>query len=218
MPSAGEGTASNADNGSGAKQPTAAASSASSSDATVTDAHGGGGGGGSGNDSDESPEAPGAAAASRPFTSSLRKLLKYLRQMSDHLIRRGTAAWEPGYHAVLVSDWEGDDEDKWAHPLSLVFVDDSKAREERAMSTTLSAHQKPYPLLPYWNFGVLADGDCMVRCAAMGDFACKNDNLKPIFDAIITCGRRDPVFMTVDVADTNARQQEKDAISQYRCL
>lgn len=141
-----------------------------------------------------------------------------MHQQSDHLIRPGTAAWDADYPGLLVTEWGGDEKDKWAHPVSLVFVDDAPARDARVMSTTLATHQKAQPLLPYWSFGVVADGDCMVRCAAMADVACKNDELMPIIDEIISCGRRDPVFFTLNVADTAAREREKEAIKDYREL
>lgn len=198
-------TAPSADNRAGKTQPTVAALSASSSSSS----------GDNDSTASDSPEVP---AASRPFATSLQKLLKYMRQTSDHIIRRNTAAWEPGYPGLLVSEWQGDDEDQWAHPLSLVFVEDSKASESRVMSTTLPAHQKALPLLPYWSFGVRADGDCLVRCAAMGDVACVNEDLEGIIKAIITCGKRDPVFLTVDSADQAIREREQNAIGQYRKL
>lgn len=213
------GEASGAGNDSGTTKQTVAASStaaSSSTNATVTD------GAGSVNDPAAASQgldtpASSAAASSRPFTSSLKKVIKYVGQMSDHLIRPGTPAWEPGYPGVLVTEW-ADEEDQWAHPLSLVFVDDSKAREAQAMSTTLAAYQKTLPLLPYWNFGALADGDCMVRCAAMSDVARVNEDLEAVVNSIICCGHRDPVFLNIDVADKKARENEKNAISEYRVL
>jgi hypothetical protein len=148
----------------------------------------------------------------------LKKLLKYLRQQSDHLVRPGTQAWDSSFPGLLVTEWGGDEEDKWAHPLCVVFVDDAPVREARAMSTTLATHQKLLPLLPYYNFGVVADGDCMMRSAAISDVACENDDLKSISDEIISSGTRDPVFLTFNVSDKTAREREQQAMKDYREL
>jgi hypothetical protein len=161
------------------------------------------------------PEQPAAAAASaEPDSARVSRLLHFYREISDNVVREGTAGWEhAGYAGVLATEFQLG----WgaSRPLSLVFLFDAQAQTARNDDQALASHHKQLPVLPYWTWGSLNDGDEAIRALILGDVAGpqqKVEQYKPIWDISLSL-QRDPLWGTVMDSDA---AKEASALELYR--
>jgi hypothetical protein len=141
-------------------------------------------------------------------------LLLYYRDLSDHVVREGTAGWNPGFTGVLTTEWQPE-ERRFTRPLSLLWLYDPIYALSRNDNQELPSHAKSLPLLPHWTFGVEGDGDCMPRSLTLGDVAGRMVTApasKPIWDDVLQLVR-DPVWGKVLPQD---KKKEDDALARYR--
>lgn len=141
-------------------------------------------------------------------------LLLYYRDLSDHVVREGTAGWNPGFTGVLTTEWQPE-ERRFTRPLSLLWLYDPTYALSRNDNQELPSHAKSLPLLPHWTFGVEGDGDCMPRSLTLGDVAGRMVTApasKAIWDDVLQLAR-DPVWGKVLPQD---KKKEDDALARYR--
>jgi hypothetical protein len=106
---------------------------------------------------------PSAAARERACKQQLQELILHMRDLSDHLIREGTAAYDPHFPASLVSEWQPE-HTKYRFPFALVWGYDQAEQERRSSNQQLASYQKQsMPLLPFWTFGTVGDGSCTLH-------------------------------------------------------
>ena len=156
-----------------------------------------------------------AASAQAALQKELPVLLKYIHDLSDHVIRERTAVWEPGFHGMLLSDWNPE-ESRFQHPMSVVFVHDEVARVARNDSQSLPKHQLDQPLLPHYLIASSGDGNCVMRSANLSDVVrkAKSSKLVAIWNAIDSL-RRDPQWGGVV---QQSREAEKQHLTLYRSM
>jgi hypothetical protein len=111
-----------------------------------------------------------AAALVEPTTAQLADVLHWAYAQSDHIIRRDMhgSAYDPLFPGSLVTEFQSDDT-KHQWPFSLVWAYDEIAKELRCANQTLAEWQKQMPLLPFWSFGVLGNGDCLMHSCLLAD-------------------------------------------------
>lgn len=164
-----------------------------------------------------------AAVAAKPSGSSsasldparAAELLRYYRELSDHVVREGTAGWDhAGFGGVLMTEWQPESL-RFVRPFSLVWLHDDRACAARNDDQELPSHLKTLPLLPHWTFGLEGDGDCMMRALVLGDVAGVTQQApqyKPIWDAMLALPR-DPLWGKVQ---PQGKAEEDTALASYR--
>jgi hypothetical protein len=174
-------------------------------------------------DSITSGAGDGQAAASsspKPATQSadpparVSEMLLYYRELSDHVVREGSAGFTHGFGGVLVTEWQPESR-RFYRPFSLLWLYDPRCAALRNDNQELASHLKALPLLPHWTVGVDGDGDCMPRALLLGDVAgrmLKAPAYKPIWDAELALAR-DPLWGKVQPQD---RKKEDDTLASYR--
>jgi len=90
-------------------------------------------------------------------------LILHMRDISDHVIREGTAPFNTMHPGSLVTEWQPE-ERKYRFPFALLWAYDEAEQERRSGNQQLATHQKQrIPLLPFWTFGVTGDGSCTLH-------------------------------------------------------
>jgi hypothetical protein len=107
-----------------------------------------------------------AKAAEDAENASMSELLLHVREISDHVIRQGTAAWDPMFPGSLVSEWQPETL-RYLMPVSLVWVYDAAEAAKREANLSLCPYQKHMPLLPMFTCSIAGDGDCAMHSVLM---------------------------------------------------
>jgi hypothetical protein len=94
------------------------------------------------------------------------ELMLHVQALSDHVIREGTAAWDPMFPGSLVSEWQPDTL-RYLMPVSLVWVYDDAQATMRQADRSLCPYQKHMPLLPMFTCSIAGDGDCAMHSTLM---------------------------------------------------
>jgi hypothetical protein len=155
-----------------------------------------------------------SAAESADASASLKELLRYIRDVSDHVVRAGPA-FDPLFPGALVTEWQPE-EYKYKCPFTLLWLYDEQTRLTRNDNQQLSAWQKQMPLLPVWSWGVAGDGDCAPAAIVLADYnECASEVRMEIWNAVLSL-QRDPVFGL----PTTFEQKKKlsKAVLDYRAL
>lgn len=118
---------------------------------------------------------------------SVKELVEYAREVSDHVIRSG-ASFEPDFPGSLVTGWQNE-KYRWRNPLGLVWMFDAQAEGLRNDSQSLAVWQKRTPLLPMYTFTVAGDGDCLMHSAILAD-CCIVERLAPLVSAAAGAPKR----------------------------
>lgn len=139
-------------------------------------------------------------------------LLEYYRELSDSVVREGTAGWDPAHPGMLMTEWQR--ESGKSRPISLVWLFDQRAATARNDNQALASHLKEMPALPYWTWGSVHDGDEQMRALVLGDVAGNQQLLhhKPMVrlqDEL----ERDPLWGTVLPQDA---EKEDEGVLCYR--
>ena len=114
-----------------------------------------------------------AAAAATTATEGIdsdrskRELLLFIRDVSDHVLRKGSL-FNPLFPGSLASEWQPDT-NRYKCPFALLWLYDEKSTQLRNDNQELPVWQKQLPLLPVWTFGVLGEGDCLPESAIIAD-------------------------------------------------
>ena len=159
----------------------------------------------------------GLAAASSTYSDSPRvaELLLYYRELSDHVVREGTAGWEhAGFGGVLTTEWQPESR-RFFRPFSLVWLYDAQSSIRRNDDQQLPSHLKEFPLLPHWTFGTEGDGDCLMRALMLGDVAGRMltaARWSPFWNAMLSVPR-DPLWGKVL---PQFKTTEDNALESYR--
>lgn len=154
------------------------------------------------------------AAPNPPDLSRVGELLRYYRELSDHVVREYTQGWEhAGFGGVLTTEWQP----KSPRPISLVWLHDEEASDARNDNQELATHLKSMPLLPHWMIGSEHDGngDDLMRALILADANGPQRLLtgnKPIWDIKAELSR-DPLYGMVQAND---KDKEDYGLAHYR--
>jgi hypothetical protein len=165
--------------------------------------------------------APASVSASEPTAPAhdysiaegarVAELLLYYYDLSDHVVRENTCAWEhAGLGGLLVTEWQPES-GRYRIPCSLLWAWDGQAAAARNDDPSLAKHLVDMPLLPYWTISVDGDGNCLMRALILSDVAAKDEQLTvPIWDAMLSL-ERDAVY-----GIAKDKTAERSAIMTYR--
>jgi hypothetical protein len=111
------------------------------------------------------PQNP-ARAIREAEDAAMAELMLHVQVISDHVIREGTAAWDPMFPGSLVSEWQPE-ELRYLMPVSLVWIYDAAQAAQRQANLSLCPYQRHMPLLPMMTCSVAGDGDCAMHSILM---------------------------------------------------
>jgi hypothetical protein len=111
------------------------------------------------------PQNP-ARATREAEDAAMAELMLHVQALSDHVIREGTAAWDPMFPGSLVSEWQPE-ELRYLMPVSLVWIYDAVQAAQRQANLSLCPYQRHMPLLPMMTCSVAGDGDCAMHSILM---------------------------------------------------